>query len=60
MTRKIDLREIKALIKESRMEEEYRHKFVENFQDVREDQKELGEQELDALAEAFFKEIFPK
>lgn len=59
MTRKIDIQEIKKLIKESKLEEEYRRKFVENFEDVRE-QKDLSEQELDALAEALFKEIFPK
>ena len=59
MTKKIDIREIKKLIRESKLEEEYRRKFVENFKDVR-GQKDLSEQELDALAEAIFKEIFPK
>jgi hypothetical protein len=57
MVKKINIREIKKLIKESKLEEEYRHRFVENFRDVRE-RDELSEEEIDPFAEALFKEIF--
>lgn len=57
MARKINIQEIKKLIKESKLEEAYRQRFIENFRDVRE-QEELGDEELDALAEEIFKEIF--
>lgn len=57
MVKKINIQEIKKLIKESKLEEEYRHRFVENFRDVRE-QDELSEEEIDPFAEALFKEIF--
>ncbi len=59
MKAKIDIQGLKRLIRESRMEEEYRHKFVENFKDVR-NEEVLSEQELDTLAEILFKEIFSK
>ena len=57
MTRKISVKEIKNLIRESKLEEAYQSHFVENFRDVRE-QQELDENEIDALAEELFKQIF--
>ena len=57
MANKINLKEIKQLIVETKLEEQYRQKFVENFKDVRE-QAELSEEEIEQLAEVFFKEIF--
>ncbi len=59
MTKKINIGEIKKLIRESKMEEAYRHKFVENFKDVR-GQEELSEEQIDSLAEELFREIFMK
>ena len=57
MTNKITIKEIKKLINESKLEEAYRHKFIENFKDVRE-QQELSDEQIDALAEELFREIF--
>ena len=57
MTRKINVKEIKNLIRESKLEEAYQSHFVENFRDVR-GQQELDESEIDALAEELFKQIF--
>jgi len=59
MTKKISVDEIKELIRESKLEEAYRQKFVENFKDVRE-QQELTDEQIDSLAEELFKEIFTK
>tara|TARA_B100000424_G_C22912124_1_gene485257 strand:+ start:276 stop:449 length:174 start_codon:yes stop_codon:yes gene_type:complete len=56
---KISINEIKKLIKESKLEEAYHHKFVENFKDVRE-QDELSDEQIDSLAEELFREIFTK
>ena len=57
MTNKINIKGIKKLINESKLEEAYRQKFVENFKDVRE-QQELSDEQIDALAEELFREIF--
>ena len=57
MTNKITIKEIKKLINESKLEEAYRLKFIENFKDVRE-QQELSDEQIDALAEELFREIF--
>lgn len=57
MTNKINIKDIKKLINESKLEEAYHQKFVENFKDVRE-QQELSDQQIDALAEELFREIF--
>lgn len=56
---KININGIKELIKESKLEEAYHHKFVENFKDVRA-QDELSDEQVDSLAEELFREIFTK
>ena len=59
MTKKISVNQIKELIRESKLEEAYHQKFVENFKDVR-GQQEVTDDQIDSLAEELFKEIFTK
>lgn len=56
MSKKLMIEDIKKLIRETKLEEQYKEKFINNFNDVR--QATLTEEQLDAFAKMLYEEIY--
>ena len=55
---KVSIPSLRRLIKEERLDREYRERFVENFKDVRD--SVLTEEQLDSIADHLYEMIFKK